>query len=261
MYDFHLDNDRYFQMQKLNCKEYIIPFIESIFPLRTDSRVLEIGCGEAGVLNAFLDRGCEGVGVELNAMKLNKCSLRLSDYLVSGQLKLISKDIYLVDPETEFAGKFDVIVLKDVIEHIFRQDELLLRIKSFLNPGGVVFIAFPPWQMPVGGHQQMCRSRLLSHWPYFHLLPMPVYKAILKAFDQVSDELVEIKETGISIERFERITKKTGYRIINKCDYLINPIYKYKFNMKVRKQGRMRRAIPYLRNFFTTSVFYLLRSQ
>jgi SAM-dependent methyltransferase len=258
MYDFHLNNDTYFQIQQQNCEEYLIPFIEETNAVKL-SRVLEIGCGTAGVLNAFLEKGCLGVGVDLNGYTLGIAKERLSDRINLGQVKLILKDIYLVDPELEFDGKFDIIVLKDVIEHIHNQEKLIGWLKSFLNPNGVVFFGFPPWQMPFGGHQQMCRSKLLSHFPYLHLLPMPLYRGLLKAFKENPDDLCETKETGISIERFEKIAKQTGYRIVNRCHFFINPIYKYKFNLRVRKQAAFISAIPYLRDFFTTSVFYLLK--
>jgi SAM-dependent methyltransferase len=260
MYDFHSDSDWYFQMQERNCEEYIIPFIEEVYPLKSDSRVLEIGCGTAGVLSAFLKRGCQGVGVDLDENSLKYGEQKLAEYVESGQLKLLSKDIYRVNPETEFNGKFDVVVLKDVIEHIHDQEKLITWMKSFLKPGGVIFFGFPPWQMPFGGHQQMCSSKILSHFPYLHLLPMPLYKGILNRFKEGVDSLVEIKETGISIECFEKTAKKTGYKILNTCHYFINPVYKYKFNLKVRKQPAIIQSIPYLRNFFTTSVFYLLQA-
>jgi SAM-dependent methyltransferase len=260
MYDFHSDSDWYFQIQERNSEEYVIPFIEEVYPLKPGSRVLEIGCGKAGVLSPFLKRGCWSVGVDFDENSLKYGGEKLAQYVESGQLKLLSKDIYLVNPETEFNGKFDVIVLKDVIEHIHDQERLITWIKSFLNPGGVVFFGFPPWQMPFGGHQQMCRNKILSHFPYLHLLPMPVYKGILTVFKEHVYSYVEIKETGISIERFEKTAKKAGYKILNKCHYFINPIYKYKFNLKVRKQPAIIQSIPYFRNFFTTSVYYLLQA-
>jgi 2-polyprenyl-3-methyl-5-hydroxy-6-metoxy-1,4-benzoquinol methylase len=150
--------------------------------------------------------------------------------------------------------------LKDVIEHIPHQERLMEKMKTLLLPGGVVFLGFPPWQMPFGGHQQICSSKILSRLPYFHLLPMPLYKAVLKAFGEVPDGLIDVKETGISIERFERIAKDAVYKIVDKDYYVINPIYKYKFNMKVRKQSKIIGSIPYLRNFLTTSVFYLIQT-
>jgi len=260
MYDFHIDRDWYFQMQQTNCKEYVIPFIEKTYTLKPDARVLEIGCGTGGVLAAFLDRGYQGAGVDLSAYSLDFAKEKLAGYIQSGQLTIVLKDIYQIDPETELNGKFDLIILKDVIEHIPHQEQLMEKMKDLLLPGGAIYFGFPPWQMPFGGHQQMCHSKILSRLPYFHLLPMPVYKAILKAFGEIPDELVDIKKTGISIERFEKIAKKAGYKIIDKDYFVINPIYQYKFNMKVRKQSKIIGSIPYLRDFFTTSVFYLIQT-
>jgi len=247
-------------MQKMVCEENIIPFIKDVYPFNQEATVLEIGCGTAGVLSAFLDRGHKGVGVDFDGNSLDYARERLADYVASKQVKFINEDIYSVDFEEEFQGKFDIIVLKDVIEHIHDQEKLLKRIQSFLAPSGVVFMGFPPWQMPFGGHQQKCKNKLLSHLPYFHLLPMPAYKGILKAFKEDYNHLCELKETGISIERLEKLAKKADYKIISKEFYFINPIYKYKFNMKARKQAAFISSIPYLRDFFTTCAFYLLQA-
>lgn len=62
MFDFHLDRKRYFDIQRDNASEYVIPFIEERFEIKAGMRVLEIGCGEGGVMKAFIDRGCVAVG-------------------------------------------------------------------------------------------------------------------------------------------------------------------------------------------------------
>ncbi|MDR0428144.1 MAG: class I SAM-dependent methyltransferase [Dysgonamonadaceae bacterium] len=258
MYEFHSDSDRYFQIQKITSREYIIPFIEEVYSIVPETRVLEIGCNQAGVLSAFLERGCMGIGVDLDENYIAEGRKKLSDYIETKQLQLISKDIYLIDEEKDLGGKFDIIVLKDVIEHIPNQEKLLKRMKNLLHPKGIIFFGFPPWQMPFGGHQQMCKRKILSQMPYFHLLPMPIYKKVLKSFGENVEKLAEIKETGISIERFEKILKRTSFKILNQEHYFINPIYKYKFNLKVRKQSPIIRSIPYLRDFFTTGVFYIV---
>jgi len=259
MHEFHLDTDRYFMMQKSVCEEYIIPFIEKIKPLGRDAKILEIGCGAAGVLSAFLEKGHKGYGVDLDGNALNYARKRLSNYIETEQLTLIDDDIFQVDFKTGFPVKFDIIILKDVIEHIHGQEILLEKLHSLLAPSGLIFLGFPPWQMPFGGHQQICRSKILSRIPYFHLLPAKLYKRILDTFNEGSHHLCEIKETGISIERFEKLVKKTDYKIAGRDFYVINPIYKYKFNMKARKQLALIGAIPYLRNFLTTCAFYLLQ--
>jgi len=72
------------------------------------------------------------------------------------------------------------------------------------------------------------------------------------------EALLEIKETGISLERFERLAKKHGYSIAQKTHYLINPNYETKFGLKPRKQFALIQNIPYLRNFLTTAGYYAL---
>ena len=67
---------------------------------------------------------------------------------------------------------------------------------------------------------------------------------------------MEIRDTRISIERFERICKNAGYRIQHKRHYLLNPIYEWKFGWKPIRQAAVIRAIPFVRNFLTTCVYY-----
>ena len=261
MFEFHTDRKRYFEMQVENTVAYLIPFVEEVYPLKPGMTVLEIGCGEGGVLKAFVDRGCRGVGVELDPDRIEKGKQWLGEDLAAGRMHFIARDIYGIDAQKEFHTLFDIIILKDVIEHIHDQEKLIAWMKTFLKPEGVIFFGFPPWQMPFGGHQQMCRGKWLSKLPYYHLLPRPVYKGLLKAAGEPWEALVEIKDTGISIERFERIVKQCGYKTIKKTHYLINPIYEYKFGWKPKKQARLLAALPWIRNFFTTCVYYLIQPE
>jgi len=262
MFEFHADRKRYFDIQVLNSAQYIIPFIEANFPIRPNMRVLEIGCGEGGVLKPFLDKGCISVGVEFDQVRIEMGKQWLKQEIDEGRLSFVGKDIYETSVE-ELGGRFDIIILKDVIEHIHDQSKLLSRLKHFLTPKGIIFFGFPPWQMPFGGHQQLCQNSL-SKVPYFHLLPNPMYKGLLKLFKEpkhVVHDLLEIKETGISIERFEKIVAKNNYSIVSNIHYLINPIYEYKFNLKPKKQYRFVSKIPYVRDFLTTCVYYIIRSK
>lgn len=260
-FDFHQDTDRYFDMQRENAAHYVIPFIEEKRPIRATDRVLEIGCAEGGVLKAFLDRGCTGVGIELLPQRLESARQYLHKELGTGQVQLMAGDIYDVDPQHVFDDLFDIIVLKDVIEHIPDQQRLLYELQGFLNRGGVIFLGFPPWQMPFGGHQQICRHRWLSKFPYMHLLPAGWYRSLLKAAgepDHVVKELMEIKDTGLSIGQLEEIAQRADYKLVHRQLYLINPIYQYKFNLSARTQLPFVGSLPYIRNFVTTCAYYLL---
>ena len=131
-----------------------------------------------------------------------------------------------------------------------------------LASGGLMFMSFPAWQMPFGGHQQICRNRLLSHLPFYHLLPKSIYRRMLKMGGESNDctkELLNIKRTRCSIEHFEHIVKKSPFEIVNRTLYFINPHYEIKFHLRPRRLWGLIGSIPYLRNFFTTSCFYILK--
>jgi 2-polyprenyl-3-methyl-5-hydroxy-6-metoxy-1,4-benzoquinol methylase len=263
-FEFHKDKETYINYQRENAKNYVIPFISRKLELSEDFRVMEIGCAEGGVLQAFINVGCHGTGVELMEGRYDAAKQLLKNEISSGKAALINKDIYDVDIDKEFPERFDLIVLKDVIEHIHDQDKVLAKLRDFLKPNGHIFFGFPPWQMPFGGHQQIAKNKILSRLPYYHLLPMKLYRGILKSLGErtkVVDDLAEIKETGISIERFQRLLKKHNYSIQEKEFYLINPIYKYKFNLSARVQNNAIASIPYLRNYLTTCVYYLVRKE
>lgn len=264
MFDFHKDLQTYFNYQYRTSAEYIIPFVESYLNFNQQLNILEIGCAEAGVLKAFTEKNHLCFGVELDENRTKNAMKMMEAEYNSGKIKFLSKNIYDIDLEKDIGHRFDLIILKDVIEHIHDQDKFMGIIGSFLKPGGKIFYSFPPWQMPFGGHQQICQNKFASVFPYYHLLPKPLYRLMLKTFGEsqgLIDALLEIKETGISIERFEKINQKRGFKIVRRDFFLTNPIYKYKFNLKVRKQFAFISALPFIRNFFTTCAYYLVEQK
>ncbi len=260
-YFFHEKRDIYFEHQRLTTQNFIIPFIEQKRNLESGMKVLEIGCAEGGVLKAFVERNCRATGVDLNASRLELAKTFLRDELEAARVTLINENIYADSFKKRFKGQFDLIVLKDVIEHIDDQPKLLSYLHTFLREGGLIFFAFPPWHMPFGGHQQVCRNKWASRLPYYHLLPKPVYKTVLKGFGESTakiDALLEIKRLGLSIEAFERMLRSNGYRTLAKKHFLFNPIYEYKFKIHTREQFKWLQKLPFLRNFVTTAVYYLV---
>ena len=259
MFDFHTNRHAYHQLLHNNAVEQILPFILKEIIIGSQSRVLEIGSGDGGNLSAFLSLGCTAVGVELDASLVDFTKEKLGSYIVQGKLNMLSKDIYDADIEKDLGGKFDLVILKDVIEHIHDQPKLFRRMKEMLNGRGMIFFAFPPWQMPFGGHQQICAGKLTSKMPWYHLLPRSWYRRILEKNGEPVEVLMEIRDTGISIEKFEKIAKETGYKTVKKQLWLVNPVYEHKFGYRARRQLPILRSIPWLRNFFTTCAYYLLK--
>ncbi|NCX95228.1 MAG: class I SAM-dependent methyltransferase [Chitinophagia bacterium] len=255
----HSDHKARFQQQIDNSQEYVFPFIEATHSITSASKVLEVGTGEGGVLVPFIEKGAYSVGVDLAPERIDLANEFLAKEVATGKALFLCQNIYDSAFISLYSQYFDVIILKDVIEHVYEQDKFIAHLKTLLRPGGQIFFGFPPWQMPFGGHQQVCRTKWVSKLPYYHLFPIPIFKAILRwggEDDNMIKEMLEVKATGISIERFERIIKQTGLKVLKKQHYLINPIYKYKFGLEPRKQLGIIVALPYLRNFLTTCVYY-----
>lgn len=254
----HTDRHLYFKEQEYTTEKYILPFIEKGSPVTPGMRILEVGCGEGGNLKPFLERGCHVTGVDLSEGKIELARTFYADIPGRERVELISADIYKLPVPP---GKFDVVVMRDVIEHIHDQERFMGFISHFMHRGSRFFLAFPPWQNPFGGHQQICRHRLLAKLPWIHLLPHRLYRGLLRAGGENAvtiANLEEIRDTRLTIERFEKIFRQAGYQLAEKQHFLVNPIYEVKFGLRPRSQARWLAAIPGVRNFLTTSAYYLL---
>ena len=260
-YDFHSDKERYFNFQYFHSRDYVVPFVKEFLNFDDSPKILEVGSAEAGVLKAFTDLGLRCTGIEISESRVVTARKFMKKELDDGLIDFITEDIYNIDP-VKLPFKYDLIILKDVIEHITDQNKVINFLREFLNENGMIFFTMPPWYMPFGGHQQMCDSNILRKTPYFHLLPRKLYKAVLKVFKEPKpkiDGLLDIWDTGISVKRFEKIVKQNNYKLLKRIFYLFNPTYKYKFNINPKEQNRIVRTIPFFRDFFTTSVYYLIQ--
>ena len=257
----HLSLDERFRQQHLNAQDYLLPFLEKKMTIRPGMKILEIGTAEGGVLKPFVTRGCWCLGVDLAPKRIEIAKQMLEEEVASGKIDFIAQNVYDEAFEQKWTGQFDLIILKDTIEHIPDQEKFIPYIKRFLVPTGHIFFGFPPWRMPFGGHQQICRSKILGKLPWFHLLPLPLYKVIIGMAnepDRVVEELIDIKATRISLARFERIIKQSDLSISLRTLFLFNPIYRFKFGLKPREQFPLLAAIPYFKDFVTTAGWYLV---
>lgn len=256
----HFNREQYFKEQGITTKKHVIPFVQEVFEINKNSEVLEIGCGEGGNLFPFVEMGCKRVvGIDMLQHKINNAKKFFLQEEKFENVEFICEDIYNI--KVEDVGQFDFIFLRDVLEHIHGQEKFMNFVKRFLKPTGRMFFGFPPWHNPFGGHQQVCDNKFLSKVPYFHILPVCIYSGILKMFGESNRriyDLLEIKETRITIERFERILKKEKLKKYKRTLYFINPNYEIKFGLKPRKIWKPIEIIPFFRGFFITTNYYVI---
>lgn len=258
----HLNQNKpkYFEVQYLNSKSSIIPFVKDYVDLMEGTRVMEIGSAEGGVLKAFVEVGCQCLGVELSEGRVKLAKEFQQEAIDAGKINFIARDIHDFDAD-EVDGKFDLIILKDVIEHIHDQEKFMAEVEKFLKSDGKIFFGFPAWRMPYGGHQQICKSKIGAKLPYYHILPKFMYWGMLKMFGEkqtVIDSLLEIKDTRISTTRFERLCRNNKFKTLKRTKYFVAPIYEYKFGYKTKKLWGWVGAIPWFNDFFTFQSYYLI---
>lgn len=260
-FDFHSDRDKYFRLQAANCRESIVPFIERYKKITPDLRVLEIGCRDGGVLLPFYENGNKVVGFDLEAGPVESAKIRYKEAIEEGKaiFEIINVHDYIPQHIAEGRENFDIIILKDVIEHVEGQKEMLRSLKQILNDNGIIYFGFPAWQSPFGGHQQVLPHKILSKLPYIHLLPKFIYFGLVKFFHKSWLNFVkEIRSTGISIEQFEHMIKSEQFQIISRDLYFVSPMYKHKFGLKSRLMWKWLAKTPYFRDFFATTCEYIV---
>ena len=253
----HSNSKQYFDELATTSQKFFLPYLERFLKIDNTLKIIEIGCGEGGNLLPLAQKGCDVTGVDIAGSKIKAAITFFEQEKVKA--RLIESDVFKLK---ELEHQFDLILCHDVIEHITDKIGFISKCQVLLKPQGLMFISFPAWQMPFGGHQQICQSRVLSHLPWIHLLPVFMYRGLLKMFHErpsTINELLDIKQCKCPIERFERTIKDGPFIKLDRLFYFINPHYEIKFHLKPRKLWKWVGAIPWLRNFFTTSCFYMLK--
>jgi SAM-dependent methyltransferase len=97
-------------------------------------RALEIGCGH-GVARDMLERDC---GFPVDGCDLSRTALELAR---PGKGRLFLYDIF--DQEPSMLGRYDLVFLLDVIEHIQDDTSFLLAALRHLRPGGLLVVNVP----------------------------------------------------------------------------------------------------------------------
>ena len=150
MQERHKNRLVYFKELSITSKNYFIPYIQNWFPIEPGIDVLEIGCGDGGNLLPFSKMGCNTIGVDIAASRIKDAQIFFKTAHAKGIF--IAQDIFLLK---ELEQNFDIIICHDVLEHITDKELFLSNLDKYLKPQGIVFMSFPAWQMPFGGHQQI----------------------------------------------------------------------------------------------------------
>lgn len=100
--------------------------------------VLDVGCGDAGALIAFAEKGAKCAGIECFDTSLERGKLRAADHGVQVDLKKgVAESIPFPD------ASFDLVMLDNVLEHVTDRPGTLREVRRVLKPGGLLYMVTP----------------------------------------------------------------------------------------------------------------------
>jgi ubiquinone/menaquinone biosynthesis C-methylase UbiE len=100
--------------------------------------VLDVGCGDAGALIAFAEKGAKCAGIECFDTSLERGKLRAADHGVEVDLKKgVAESIPFPD------SSFDLVMLDNVLEHVTDRPGTLREVRRVLKPGGLLYMVTP----------------------------------------------------------------------------------------------------------------------
>lgn len=121
--------------------------------------VLDFGCGYGGKTMEYGRRARTVAGAEVFA-NMVELARAYADHLgVPADFRLAAQDRLPFDDRS-----FDIVVSHDVLEHVDDPAASLAEIARVLRPGGVAFLAFPPYDGALSHHLDYLTLAPGLHW-------------------------------------------------------------------------------------------------
>jgi SAM-dependent methyltransferase len=245
------------EYQYLLGRDFTIEYLKWNNAFASGSVICEIGSGEGGVAQALALAGAKEV----------LCTDILEHRLEAGQLmannfglniKYIYHNVMEDDIPAEWLGKFDLVIFRDVMEHLEDPELAMKRILLLLKQDGKLFITFPPYYSPYGGHQQIVRGNIFSKLPFIHYLPKNIFKLLVSSgLDYGIDEVIRLKDYRLTPRKLKKIAKKLNYSITTEDYFLLRPVFKPRFNLPVFKISFLKK-IPGLIDILSLEASFVL---
>jgi SAM-dependent methyltransferase len=238
--------------------EQLVPYLKSQGVPFEGKNICEIGCGEGGVLAALADQGSKkALGIDIRQEALDRAEVIFNALGINSEFKI--HDVTNNDTPPEWREQFDFVTLRDVMEHLEQREKSLQHVVDFIRPGGYLYVVFPPYYSPYGGHQHLLKS-FFGRLPFVQALPDALFKPIVNTgkIDLDIDEVSRMRDIRLTIGKFKSATKRVGLDLVDEQLYFLRPVFKYKFGLPAVKMNVLK-SIPLLREVFSLEAGYLLR--
>ena len=239
---------RNFRMQYRLAVHTLIPWLERHKALPMNAAVCEIGCGEGGVLLAFAERGTSyALGTDIMGLLLEQVSAPIAEQL-GLTVEYAGHDVINDEIPEPWQERFDVVLMRDVIEHLDDAGAALRNIARIMKPGGVILITFPPYTSAYGGHQQLLGTTM-GNLPFVHMLPHVWFNKIVAKGDPMNTEEVRrLHEIRCSAKGIERAAANAGFENVDERFFGLRPVFRWKYDRKIPTLELTRvKGMPFVR--------------
>lgn len=228
--------------------------LQGQFPIRTDFRYLDIGCGSGDIAIGLARLGaCHVTGIDMVPRCISAAITNIERLQLHDRVKFVCEDIHNWIPDQ----RFDVVLSHEALEHVEDPRAFLQILRQFVKPHGIAVLAFGYlFHSPLGDHMD----------PFFRI-PIPwrgvlfSEKAILrlrrKQF-RPTDKAASYRDIsgGLNLLRYSEFLKyaaDAGW----KFDYLVvNPQLKTFLPLYWLSNTLLR--LPWLRDYLACSVYAVL---
>lgn len=190
--------------------------------INKDSSIADIGCAKGGLLRTFQEHGYTNLyGIEASYDAVEN----LKQYNIEGKKSSISDII-------NFNKKFDVVILSQVLEHIYDLENVKYILDNILNDNGILYIDVPDATSYMKNKLASYYYFDLEHINHFSLITLEYLFDNLKLIEKDSfyfDNVSNIKSYiiyGIFKKGTKQVINKSkDYEAINKMKEYINYSY------------------------------------
>lgn len=229
--DFSSWHEYYWTYQYQLATRFHIPLMESWGVRFENAKVLDVGCGDGGFTAAMADRGALCVGVEIKEFKRAMNG--------NHRLQFLVQDVTAPDAPERLGNDFDLVVLRDVIEHIpvKHKENFLRSLKRFLRPSGKIFITFPPFYSPYGLHQQALLKSKLRVVPYLHYAPLFLLRRLTSWMGEPANCMAgveEIAQCKMTMRHFKSLVRKINLKILCEKHFFVRPSHEIRYGWITR---------------------------
>lgn len=215
----------------------------------SNKKILDLGCGcGALAIDCAINKGAKKVvGIDFHEKWIRFANSYVTNNYPDNESIV---EFYNLGIEDLHDSNFDMIIAKEVFEHIIELDKALLEMKNKLKIGGHIVTGFGPlYNSPVGHHW-----RFTYKFPYAHVLFSQIYlfKKLNNKNGTKYTKLSDLGLNGLSLKQYQKYLFNTpGLEVVdfrtNVNERFINKI----INIFVK--------IPFLREYLTYNIYCVLK--